>query len=173
MSSNIPATPPPEPHHDAAPLEAVGEIARLLRRSGQDVLIAGAAFGLVLLGLLAQASAVRDMTDPLAPIRFSLLAAIVAGLLRGGVLLALTNSHLLRPVAMLRRLTGAPAKAGWRTVLVKVPEPPRAELIRHVQLMVAAAHDRCYLAHGALQWAVCCVAGFVLWTALNVASGVG
>jgi hypothetical protein len=171
VSSNIGQ--PPEPHRDPAPLEAVAEIAQLLRRSGQDVLITGAALGLVLLGLLAQASAVRDMTDPLAPIRLSLLAVIVSGLLRGGVLLALTNSHLLRPVAMLRRLTGAPAKAGWRTVLVRSPEPPRAELIRHVQLMVAAAHDRCYLAHGALLWAVSCAGGFILWTALNVAVGVG
>ena len=177
MSSNISgargAEPPAEPCRDATPLEAVAEIATLLRRSGHDVLIAGAAFGLVLLGLLAQASAVREMTDPAAPIRLSLLAAIVGALLRGGTLLALTNSHLLHPVGMLRRVTGAPAKAGWRaTELVKAPDPPRAELIRHVQLVVAAAHDRCYLAHGALLWAFVSVSGFLMWTALNLAAGV-
>ena len=171
MSSHISGA--PEPHRDVTPLEAVAEIALLLRRSGHDVVVAGAAYGLVLLGLLAQAAAVREMTDPLAPIRLSLLAVIVGGLLRGGTLLALTNSHLLHPVSMLRRLTGAPAKAGWQSELVNAPDPPRAELLRHIQLMVAAAHDRCYLAHGALLWAVSSIGGFVLWTALNIASGIG
>jgi hypothetical protein len=166
MSSNVGGP------HDDSPLEAVAEIAMLLRRTGHDVLVAGAALGLVLLGVLAQANAVQELTDPLAPIRLSLLALIVGGLLRGGTLLALTNSHLLRPVGMLRRLTGAPTRPEWSPVLVKAPEPARQELLRHVQLMVAAAYDRCHLAHGALQWALSCVVGFVLWTSLNVVSGV-
>src|SRR4051812_36720185 len=103
----------PEPPHDPSPLEAVAEIAVLLRRSGQDMLVAGAAFGLVLLGVLTQAHAASALTDSLAPIRLSLLAAILAGVLRGATLLALTNGHLLRPVGMMRRLTGAPTKPEW------------------------------------------------------------
>jgi hypothetical protein len=158
---------------DVSSLEAVGEIAALLRRSGQDVLLAGAAFGFVILGVLAQAHTIKELVDPLAPIRLSLFVAIIGGLLRGITLLALTSSHLLRPLSMLRRLTGASAKSGWSPVLVKAPEPPRAELFRHIQLMVAAAHHRCYLAHGALLWALGSVGCFVLWTSLNAASGTG
>jgi hypothetical protein len=163
---------PEQPPRDDSPLEAVAEIATLLRRTGHDVLLAGAALGLVLLGVLAQAHAVRELTDPLAPIRLSLLAVILGGLLRGGTLLALTNNHLLRPVGMMRRLTGAPTKPEWSPVLVRAPVPTRDELLRHVQFMVAAAYDRCLLAHGALQWAFGCVGGFVVWTLLNVMSGV-
>lgn len=163
--------PPTEQPADTLALEVVADMASALRRSGQDIALAAALLGFVMLGLLVQAPAIWELHGPLAPIRFAVLCALAAGMLRGVSLLALTNGRLLRPLGDLRRTVAAPVKRGWRPLLAPPPKPTRQRLLEHVQLTVAAAYDRCYLAHGALQWALCCVGGFAVWTLLNVIGG--
>lgn len=157
----------------ADPLGTVDAFAAVLCRCGHDLVVAAGAFGTVVLGVLVQAGAAGDVGGALGPVRLALLAGVAGGVLRGVSLLILTGGRLLHPVSRLRRITAAPAKEGWRPFLGKPPEPSRAQLVEHVRLLVAAAHDRRDLAHGALLWAGASVAGLVLWTLLNIISGAG
>ncbi|MFI0450900.1 hypothetical protein [Actinomadura sp. 6N118] len=170
----VPAKPrPSEPPHDQA-LELLAEFTLLLRRSGQDVLLAGGALALVVVGLLLQSGAVDDLHRPLAGARLVVLMALGVGALRCAALLALTHGDVLRPLSVIRRATNAPARAGWRPYL-RAPGrvPPGRSLYEHVQLLIAEAHDRHFHAHAALKWSFGCAGALVLWTVLNSVAGAG
>jgi hypothetical protein len=169
MSETLNRTEDRQPDDQAT--RTVTEILMLLRRSGHDTLVAGAALGLVLAGMFAQMHTVRDLTDPLATIRVMLLATLVGALLRGAILLTLTNGRLLEPLGRLRRVSGAPLISGWATPLTRVPSIAPGEMRRQLHHLVAAVHRRCYLARGALHWSFASVAIFTIWTLMNVLSG--
>ncbi|GAA2615403.1 hypothetical protein SMC26_25135 [Actinomadura fulvescens] len=177
-----PTTPrPPEPgagrRHEPSSEEALALLAEfvvMLRRSGQEILLAGGALALVVAGLLAQSGAVHDLHRPLAGARLLVLAALAAGALRCAALLALTHGSVLHPLSVIRRATDAPARSGWRPYLRVPPRAPSGRaMYEHVQLLIAEAHDRHYHAHAALRWAFACAGTLVLWTVLNTMAGAG
>ncbi|MEU5876547.1 hypothetical protein [Spirillospora sp. NPDC047279] len=159
---------------DDRALELLGEFAVLLRRSGQDVLLAGGALALVVTGLLFQSGAVHDLDRPLAGARLAVLVILGAASLRCAALLALTHGDVLHPLSALRRATDAPARSGWRPYLRTPSRAPSGPVLyEHVQMLIAEAHDRHYHAHAALRWAFGCAAVLVVWTALNTFAGAG
>jgi hypothetical protein len=153
--------------------ELLAEFTTLLRRSGQDVLVAGVVLVFVLAGVALQAGAVRDLDAPLVLARLPLLMALGLGLLRCAALLTLTHGRLLHPISLIRRATNAPARSGWRPYLAVRSAPHGGVTFEHVQLLIADAHDRRYFAHAALCWSYGCAGGFVLWTVLNAIAGAG
>jgi hypothetical protein len=167
---------PLETRNDERPAvaqELLAEFTTLLRRSGQDVLVAGAVLVVVLAGLALQAGAVRDLTAPLAPARLALLAALGLGLLRCAALLTLAHGRLLHPLSLVRQATNAPARSGWRPYLAVRSAPRDGVTFQHVQLLIADAHDRQYFAHATLCWSYVCAGGFMAWTVLNAMAGAG
>ncbi|MFG2006553.1 hypothetical protein ACGFNU_46150 [Spirillospora sp. NPDC048911] len=164
---------PGEPSGGQA-LELLAEFTLLLRRSGQDVLLAGGALALVVVGLLLQSGAVDDLDRPLAGARLVVLVALAVGSLRCAALLVLTHGDVLHPLSVIRRATDAPARSGWRPYLrVSAKAPPGRSLYEHVQLLIAEAHDRHYHAQAALRWAFGCAGALVVWTVLNSLAGAG
>jgi hypothetical protein len=153
--------------------ELLAEFTTLLRRSGQDVLVAGGVLVFVLAGLVLQAGAVRDLSAPLAPARLVLLSGLGLGVLRCAALLALTHGRVLHPLSLIRRATNSPARSGWRPYLAVRSTPRDGVTFQHVQMLIAGAHDRHYFAHAALCWSYACAGGLVAWTVLNAMAGAG
>jgi len=166
----------PETRYDGGSVtsqELLAEFTDLLRRSGQDVQVAGAVLVLVLAGLAFQAAALQDVGAPLAPVRLALLTTLGLGLLRCMALLMLTHGRLLHPISLIRMATNAPARSGWRPYFAVRPAPRDGVTWQHVQMLIADAHDRRYFAHAALRWAYACAGGFLAWTVLNAMAGAG
>ncbi|WP_084958816.1 hypothetical protein [Thermoactinospora rubra] len=142
--------------HDDCTLQAVTQVATLLRHSGHEVTVAGGVTALTAAGLAAWLLLARR--DPAGAMVGVL---VMGGLVRSLALIVLAHRPLLASIGRIRQAFAATGNPTWTPVAAFVPPPPDRRMAL-VRAFISAAYVRQELSRRALRWAGGTMVCFVL-----------
>lgn len=160
--------------HDEQPAHAlIGELARLLRETRVNMLMAGCMLAAIAIGI-AQDARFAVLTREAAMVRaFSIgvMLATVCCWLTAITMLAVAGRPVLSVLSELRWRTGSPLDplAPWLT-LPAVGDNPEQWTWTRAHLLVAAAYLARHRIQRADTWTYAAASCFILWTAIIVTS---
>jgi hypothetical protein len=157
---------------DQEPAHAIiGEIARLLRETRGNMLVAASMLGSITIGMALEARFAGRALQPdmFRALNVFLLLGLICCWLRALTLLALAGRPVLNAVSELRWRTGAPLdpRAPWLTLPPVGDDPEQWTWIR-AHLLVGAARLARYRIHLADTWTYITAIWFVAWTVIII-----